>query len=841
MSTLRVPQLSLVVLIGVSGAGKSSFARRCFRPTQVLSSDTCRGWVSDDEEALDASEDAFELLHFLAGKRLARGLLTVVDATSVRREDRASLVALAKRHHALPVAIVLDVPPALAQARNAARPNRDFGPHVVRNQHQQLRRGLRGLDREGFRVVHHLEGPEAIEAAQVELTPMWPDKRHERGPFDIIGDVHGCRAELDALLTRLGYQVQGDQATPPEGRRAVFLGDLVDRGPDSPGVLRLVMNMVAAGHALTVPGNHDVKLVRALRGRKVKPTHGLAETLQQLEPTPPAFKRAVADFLDGLVSHLVLDGGALVVAHAGMKASLAMRASARVRAFALYGETHGETDEYGLPVRHDWADDYRGEATVVYGHVPVPEAIWHNRTICLDTGCVFGGQLTALRWPERALVSVPAAQVWYAPARPLTPRREREKRPEGLLDLADVAGKRVIRTRLLHNVTLRPENTAPALEQMSRFAADPRWLIHLPPTMSPPPTAPEGEYLEHPRQAFAHYLEAGVGELICQQKHMGSRALLVLCRDAQAAARRFRDDSGRTGMLLSRTGRNLFTKDGLEAAVLERLRAAATRAGLWERLDTDWMLLDAELMPWSVKARELLRSQYAPVAAAGEASLDAALDALQAAAARGLDLGPLLERTQRRRAALAGYRAAYRGYCWPVNSIDDLEIAPFHLLAAEGRVFSDQSHLWHVNTLSELVMADTALLTSTPYRLVTLGDPESEQAAVDWWLHLTEAGGEGMVVKPLQWLARSAKGIVQPAMKVRGREYLRLIYGPEYTEHLEPLRRRGLSRKQSLARREFALGLEALYRFVEGEPLYRVHECVFGVMALECEAVDPRL
>jgi protein phosphatase len=342
MTALAVPDLSLVVLIGASGSGKSSFARKHFKPTEVLSSDFCRGLVSDDENDQSASNDAFDVLHFIAGKRLQRGLLTVSDATNVRPEDRKHLINLAREHDVLPVAIVLDLPEAVSHARNAERPDRSFGPHVVRRHIRDLRRGLRGLRREGFRYVYVLSSQEEVDAAVIERQPLWNNRRDEHGPFDIIGDVHGCVDELRELLATLGYVPGADGVlTPPDGRKAVFLGDLVDRGPDTPGVLKLVMPMVAAGHALCVPGNHDVKLVRALNGRNVQITHGLGESLAQLEDETPEFRAEVATFLDGLVSHYVLDDGKLVVAHAGMQERYQGRGSGRVREFALYGETTG--------------------------------------------------------------------------------------------------------------------------------------------------------------------------------------------------------------------------------------------------------------------------------------------------------------------------------------------------------------------------------------------------------------------------------------------------------------------------------------------------------------------
>jgi protein phosphatase len=360
--------------------------------------------------------------------------------------------------------------------------------------------------------------------------------------------------------------------------------------------------------------------------------------------------------------------------------------------------------------------------------------------------------------------------------------------------------------------------------------------------MSPPETCKEGAFLEHPAEAFAYYRKEGVERVICQRKHMGSRAVIVVCRDEAAAAERFGIGGGR-GAIYTRTGRPFFDDVAIESAILERIAAAMQRSGLWDELATSWVCLDTELMPWSAKAQELLRSQYAAVGSTSRRALADAVSALQSYASRTGQGHALVERYRSRATDADGFVTAYRGYCWPVASIDDLEIAPFHLLASEGRVHVDRDHTWHMEMLARLSAADPELISATPNVLVTLGGEESERSAVGWWEQLTASGGEGMVVKPLSWLARGARGLTQPAVKCRGREYLRIIYGPEYTEpeHLERLRARSLGAKRSLAIREYALGLEALHRFVEREPLYRVHECVFGVLALESEPVDPRL
>ncbi|WP_405889932.1 polynucleotide kinase-phosphatase [Streptomyces sp. NBC_00133] len=846
--TLPVTDLSLVVLIGATGSGKSTFARKHFKPTEVISSDFCRGLVADDENDQSASGDAFDVLHYIAGKRLAAGRLTVVDATSVQPESRRQLVQLARQYDVLPIAIVLDLPEEVCAERNAARPDRAGMPrHVIQRHRRELRRSLRGLEREGFRKVHILRSVEETEAAEVVLERRYNDLTRLTGPFDIIGDVHGCRSELETLLATLGY-VDGAH---PEGRTAVFVGDLVDRGPDSPGVLRRVMSMVASGNALCVPGNHENKLGRWLKGRNVQHSHGLAETIEQLEKEDDAFREQVREFIDSLVSHYVLDGGKLVVCHAGLPEKYHGRTSGRVRSHALYGDTTGETDEFGLPVRYPWAEDYRGRAAVVYGHTPVPNTSWINNTICLDTGAVFGGKMTALRWPERELVDVPAEKVWYEPAKPLVTEAPggREGRP---LDLADVQGRRVVETRHMARIGVREENAAAALEVMSRFAIDPRLLAYLPPTMSPTATskgdargpAAHGPFLEHPAEAFAQYRADGVAKVVCEEKHMGSRAVALVCRDAEAARERFGVE-GPTGALHTRTGRPFFDDPAVTEEILARLRTAVTEAGLWQELDTDWLLLDAELMPWSLKASGLLRSQYAAVGAASGAVLPSATAALEAAVARGVPVDGLLAKQRERAGDAAAFTDAYRRYCWTTEGLDGVRLAPFQILAVQGRSLAAVPHDEQLAWLDRLVEHDpTGLLQVTRRLIVETGDDASVASGVDWWLEMTGRGGEGMVVKPLQALARDEKGrLVQPGIKVRGREYLRIIYGPEYTrpENLERLRNRFLNHKRSLALREYTLGLEALDRLAEGEPLWRIHEAVFAVLALESEPVDPRL
>jgi polynucleotide kinase-phosphatase len=827
-----------VLLVGVSGSGKSTFAARHFLPTQVISSDFCRGLVADDENDQDATRDAFDVLHYIVGTRLRRGLLTVVDATNVQQHARTSLIELAKEHDVLVDAIVLDVPEAVAKERNRQRPDRDFGPHVVARQHRDLQKGLSRMGRR-MRRVHVLRGEDEIAGATIVTERAWNDRRDLTGPFDIVGDVHGCASELRTLLTDLGWTLELDDrgravgASHPDRRTAVFVGDLVDRGPDTPGVLRLVMGMVAAGTALCVSGNHEAKLVRALKGANVTVSHGLAESLEQVAGEPEEFRDAALAFMGGLISHYVLDEGRLVVAHAGLKEAYHGRSSGRVRSFALYGDTTGETDEFGLPVRYPWARDYRGSAMVVYGHTPVPETEWVNNTICLDTGVVFGGALTALRYPTKEIVSVAAEQQWFEPVRPLAPATVgREPGTLRLDDVLTVGGPTWLTTTHAGKVKIPEENAAAALEVMSRFAVDPRWLVHLPATMAPAPAAQEGDFLEHPERAFDAYAKAGVTRVVCEEKHMGSRAVVVLARDADAAAVRFGVTDGTSGTVHTRTGRPFFDA-ALTATLVDRMRLAC--APLFDSLDTDWLVLDAELLPWSAKAMGLVREQYASVGTAAHHALPAVAAVLATAAARGLDVGDLAARTSRRTVAAEAFREVYAAYTRPTDGLDGITLAPFQVLAAEGRTLAaTEPHPWH---LEQLAKVEGDLVTPTRHRFVDLSSAAERAAATEWWLELTGSGGEGMVVKP----AHLVGGGVQPGLKVRGREYLRLVYGPDYLGSLDLLRGRNTGKKGSLALREHGLGLESLSLFVDREPLWRVHQAVFAVMALESEPVDPRL
>lgn len=429
---IEIPDFCLVILIGASSAEKSTFVQREFSTTEIVSSDTCRSLVADDENDQSTSADTFELVHRIAAMRLKRRRLTVIDATNMTPDARRPLLRIARDHYSPAVAIVIDVPEELAQERNRESPDRDLPPDVIHKHNIRLPGSGSALREEGFYQTYFISGENLISTIIIRQ-PLPTDRRDLSGPFDFIGDVHGCADELEALLEKLGYQKipadpQSWQTYPyryshRDNRTLLFVGDLVDRGPRILDTCQLVYNTVKEGEALAVLGNHDDKLLRWMKGQNVKIAHGLENTLAEIaalsDDIRERLKDGLRDFFENLQSHYWLDGGCLAVAHAGIKEGMLGRWGSRVRDFSLYGETSGETDEFNLPVRYNWAVNYLGRAKIIYGHTPVVEPEWLNNTINIDSGCVFGGRLTALRYPELQWLSVQSLRRYSEPGRPL--------------------------------------------------------------------------------------------------------------------------------------------------------------------------------------------------------------------------------------------------------------------------------------------------------------------------------------------------------------------------------------------------------------------------------------
>lgn len=846
MVDITVNELGLILLVGPSGSGKTTLASRLFAPHEVVSLDACRALVSGDPEDQSATRDASEIAERIVEARLRRRLLTVVDATNVRNEDRQRWIAVADRTHSLVNAIVLEPGMGYCQKNARSREGTRYNPRAVEQQHSLFARDMRKLNKAfGIRTTVRLSSPEEIEGATLVRRRSFNDLRDIGGPFDIIGDIHGMASELEILLARLGWSLvwsgEGEERratlSHPESRKLIFIGDATDRGPRSLDALLIMRAAVESGVGYAVASNHDARISRWLRGQTVSEGGGIETTKAEFAEMSEAYRISMGEFLDNLPAHYVFDGGKLVVAHAGIEEGMILGASKAMREFAVYGPKT-PIDAEGKSERVDWAKSYRGKASVVYGHVASDEATWFNNTICVDTACVYGGDLTALRWPEKELVSVRAAHAYADLDKPLFSRKENR----GFLELshADVTGKKYVETSLARRVTVEADQMGAAMETLSRFTIDPRLLVYLPPTMSPVESSARPGVLEHPDQAFEYYRKAGLGEVVVETKHMGSRAHILVCRDAVAARARFHTEDEHLGHIWTRNG-NAFFKSADREAVLKRIANAAGL--LFDALDTDWLLLDAEIMPWNTKAAGLIRDQYAPTGKAALLGAGLVNDALTRFRSRGIDapmdqIARFVVHEQNARL----FDRVWRGYSWETPTIDEVRIAPFHVLASEGRVHTNERHSVHMKWIDMLVGRDP-IFTATDFAEVSLSSSAALATVVDKWMEDTARGAEGIVIKPPTFTAISGRDTLQPALKVRGIDYLRIIYGVDYDmpEHLDRLRERATKSKRARAIKEHALGVEALERLVRKEPLRRVHECVAAIIGLESDPSDPRL
>ncbi len=384
---ITIPDFSLVIIVGADNYDNTYFIQQHFLSAEIT-----------DDSDLKVIET-----------RLKERAFTVIQLIDLKSPSFQTLARIAKKYHCQVRAMVLN------PKSKVPNPN----VHLVQNfvaHHKQ----------NGIYKIIELKSKEEIATIEIIKTKLLCDKRNEISAFDIIGDIHGCADELEELLQKLGYQIEigeellfGYKITPTQGRKVVFVGDLTDRGPDSPRVLRIVMSMVKEKKAFCVRGNHDDKLYRYLEGNKVTLSHGLELTAEQLEKETPEFREEVREFVGKLVNHYVFDDGRLVVAHGGLSEDMHNRTSGKVNSFCLYGATTGKKDEFGLVERLNWAADYEGEAVVVYGHTPQAAAVWQNNTMNIDTGCVFGGWLTALRYPEHEIVQVKALDEYCPYKKPL--------------------------------------------------------------------------------------------------------------------------------------------------------------------------------------------------------------------------------------------------------------------------------------------------------------------------------------------------------------------------------------------------------------------------------------
>lgn len=862
--TILFPHAGIIVLVGPSNSGKTTLLRRLvdegtLLQTEIVSSDDFRSMLGDTdfmdwknrprEEADIIFNDyqllsslAFEAMNLVIAMRCRLGKLTVVDATHLQEEYRKQYLDLADKYNVPCMAWVLDVPEETLLERDVQREH-PRGRQRVKQQYGQFKRSLRSVKDEGFASTYFLKNTESV-LFERKQNPLWVEI--DKG-LDIIGDIHGCYEEMIELLERLEYKEdEKGLYKHPEGRQLISVGDVLSRGPESLKTMRFWKKHVDAGIARMIDSNHGWKIARYLDGRKVTLSHGDENIAAELEAfaleagdeEAKGLRDELKQFLLSAPSHLLFGRNGVrrvVVTHAGIRDEYIGKQSKRIQDFCRYGDTDG-MDGKGAPVRKEWYVEHESGEIIVWGHDPRPFPTVVKNTVNIDQGAVFGGSLTAYRYPEGKFVSVKAKRDYAGdPDSPLIRWERGRFSPPNLRKFVEGYS---VQTDLYGEITLRGEFVKAAIDTVSHFTVPLEELVYIPPTMSPPPSVSIDEnYLEHPREAFAYFRAQGVKTMIAEKKHMGSRAILLLFRDEEAALSYVGRPS--LGTIYTRTGRAFFDRD-TESEVLRRLNADLVRANYFAKNNTDLLLLDAEIVPWNLKARELISSQYAHVAEAALLDREHLLEKLREAERSGRDVTSWIQEMEEKLQNAHLFKEAFQKYCWDVSGLEGIKIAPFHTLAHSGQTFFEHSHLWHMEHNRELAEL-SPLFMETEYR--TVCNQADEEQIIRWWEEMTEDGHEGIVIKPETFITRNGDKLVQPALKVRGRKYLHIIYGIDYLQpdNLVRLKQRKTSKKERNALMECALSRESVERFIRKEPIERVHECVLAALSLESDPVDPRL
>ncbi|MCK1992094.1 polynucleotide kinase-phosphatase [Peribacillus muralis] len=861
---ILLPYAGIVLLVGPSNSGKTTLLKRMIEkeeilPSEVISSDDFRIMVSDidfidwrdrakDEadtlmdEYQTISGEAFSMMDAVIEARCRLNKLTIIDATNLHPDDRKRYIMIADKHHVPVQAIVLDTPEEVLLARDEGREH-PRGKRRIKQQCQTFKREMRYLKKEGYASVYTIKETENLEISR-GTNPLEKDIGHG---IDIIGDIHGCYQELILLLEKLGYHKnQGGLYLHPQGRKFVSVGDVMSRGPESLKTMLFFLEHVQQDAAYMIDSNHGWKIARWLDGRSVTLKHGDEKVEEEFNKYEEEYgsekaaetKQVLKEFLLHASSHYVFTKNGVqtvICVHAGIRDAFIGKQSEVISDFCRYGDNDG-FDESGKPVRKDWYIAHKKSTLIVWGHDPKPQPLLINNTINIDQGAVFGGALTAFRYPEREVISVQASEDHSGDDD--SPLKEWERNRLNPPNIRKFIEGYSVLTERMGEIKVQSDMVKPAIDKISHFTIPLEQLIYIPPTMSPTPSPSSADnYLEHPREAIDYYRSNGIQTMIAEKKHMGSRAILFLFRDKEASKKYTGIES--LGVIHTRTGRRFFDVKTEEQLVL-RINQDLRESGYFEKYETDYVLLDAEIMPWNLKAKELISSQYAHVAE--NAILDRTMlkEKIEKAVPEHADLKGWLEEYELKLENARTFQQVFQKYCWDIEDMDSIQIAPFHVLAHSGQAFFDKPHTWHMEKNQEFAKC-SSLFVETEYKVIT--DEASEEEVIKWWEDITSEGHEGIVIKPEFFIARNKGKLLQPAIKVRGRKYLNIIYGMDYLlpKNLERLKNRNTGKKQKLALREFSLGIEGIQRYVKGESIERVHECVLGTLAMESDPVDPRL
>lgn len=852
---------AIILLIGPSNSGKSTLlkslvAKNQLLQSEIISSDAFRTLVSDtdfidlsnitkeDEDIVyedyqRTSEQAFHALHTIVEARAKLNKTSIIDATNLRSFEREKYFEIAKQHHVPVIGIVLNISKETLLVRDAQRKN-PRGQKRVAQQFNTFKYELKALKKEHFAKLYFVKESDEIEIVR----PVNKLLLEIGAGFDIIGDIHGCYDEMLTLIEKLGYEKHDELYIHPEGRRLISIGDVMSRGPKSIDTMLFWQTQIEAGLSYMTDSNHGWKIARYLSGQHVVLTHGdeLIEQeffhYEQAHGTEATLmlKQQLASMLFNTPSHYVLmkDGvRKAVVTHAGIKDHYIGKQSKRISDFSRYGDVQ-HTEEGAKPIRGDWFTQHKTSELIIWGHDVKVQPFKANRTINIDQGAVFGGELTAFRYPEQHVVSVKAnANYAGTDDNPILEAKNRRFSPPRASQFVNGF---TVHLSNDEQVNIPKENALAALDTFSHYTLPLEQIIYLPPTMSPTPqTSALPDYLEHPAEAFAYYQKNGVHSLIAEKKHMGSRAVIFIAKSKEIAKELI--NSNQLGYITTRTGRAFFEHEQ-QQALLEKIHAELEAANYFECFNTTFVLMDAEILPWNLKAQSLIDEQYETVAE--NALLDRFKLVKKLQQTEQVDVSDWLADYSEKLKNAVCFDAVFKNYCWSTNDLAGIQIAPFHILSHSTGANFHMPHSWHME-MNELLAKNSSLFISTEYRIIHNETDELE--VIKWWQEMTENGHEGIVIKPLSFLAYNKGKLLQPAIKVRGREYLRMIYGMDYTNEasLKKLKQRNPSRKMKNALLEFKLGLESISRFINVESSSRVHECTLATLALESDRIDPRL
>lgn len=856
----KLPNGAIVLLIGPSNSGKTTLLQSLVDSDQLLeseiiSSDYYRRLVADidfidfsslskdDEDIIyeeyqRISEQAFQALHTIVEARAKLNRVSIIDATNLRGFERTKYFEIAKRNHVPVLALILNTPKEQLLARDVLRDN-PRGRKRVLQQFNTLKYELKAIKKEPFAKIYKVDN----ESVEIVREPNKLYLEIESG-FDIIGDIHGCYDEMLVLLKDLGYEQRGDVYIHPAGRRLISVGDIMSRGPKSIETMQFWLNQIEAGLSFMTDSNHGWKIARWLDGKNVSLNHGDELVQQEFteyekehgEEAAEALKERFASMLLKAPSHYILTKNKItkaVVTHAGIKDHYIGKESKRISDFCRYGDIQ-QTDSYSKPVRGDWFSQHKTSELIIWGHDVKVQPFKANRTINIDQGVVFGGELTAFQYPEQTLRSVKAfANYAGTEDNPILEAENKRFIPP---NVAHFINGFAVHTTSGDQITIPKENALAAMDTFSHYTLPLEQVIYIPPTMSPTPqTSALPDYLEHPADAFHYYKKNGIQKLIAQKKHMGSRAVIFIAKNKEVAKELINSDS--LGHITTRTGRAFFEQKEQQQMV-ENIHAELVGKNYFEQFNTNFVLMDAEILPWNLKAQSLIDQQYETVAENALMDRYKLIEKLKAT--EHVDVTSWLEEYTDKYKNAARFDAVFKNYCWPTNELSGIQIAPFHILAHSSSTNFHQPHSWHMQMNAHLA-ENSSLFIATEYRVIE--SEQDKQEVIDWWQDMTENGHEGIVIKPFDFLAYHKGKLLQPAIKVRGREYLRIIYGMDYTDEaiMKKLKQRNPSRKMKNALLEFKLGLEGISRFVSLESSNRVHECALATLALESDTTDPRL